>query len=165
MTVLENVSLPVLKGYAPRGRLRHRAERNGVEALLREFEVTPPDGSRVLSELSGGNQQKALLAKWLQTAPRVLLLHEPTQGVDVGSKQEIFRRIEEAAQGGAAVLIASAEFEDLAHLCHRVLILRNGRIVNELSDEVMTSDRIADQAFRAEIADDAPPLLVGAKNG
>jgi ribose transport system ATP-binding protein len=85
--------------------------------------------------------------------------------VDVGSKQEIFRRIEEAAQGGAAVLIASAEFEDLAHLCHRVLILRNGRIVNELSDEVMTSDRIADQAFRAEIADDAPPLLVGAKNG
>ena len=101
-----------------------------VGDLLIAFDVRPPATEAPLRTLSGGNQQKALLAKWLQLEPKILLLHEPSQGVDVGAKREIFQRIERAAETGAAVLIASAEFEDLAHLCQRVLVIADGVIVS-----------------------------------
>ena len=76
-----------------------------------------------LRALSGGNQQKVLLAKWLQKTPSVLLLHEPTQGIDVGSRQQVFRIIKRTAEAGAAVLIVSTEYGDLAHICNRVLVM------------------------------------------
>jgi ribose transport system ATP-binding protein len=129
--------------------LRHRAERSAVEKLLAQFDVRPPEPDRLLATLSGGNQQKALLGKWLQTDPAVLLLHEPTQGVDIGSRQQILQIIADVAASGAAVLIASSEYDELAHLCHRVLIFRHGQVARELTGADLTEARIAEQCYLA----------------
>jgi ribose transport system ATP-binding protein len=147
-TVLENVTLPILDRFFQRGLLRRRTERSRVCQLLDRFDVRPPNPDLLLASLSGGNQQKALLAKWLQSGPLVLLLHEPTQGVDIGSRRQIFAIIREVAQSGTAVLIASAEYEDLAHICNRILIMRHGRIVSELTGTDLTEERIVEQCYR-----------------
>ncbi len=148
-TVLENVTLPRLADYYLGGRLRHGRERAEVQSLLERFAVVPPDPGLPLAALSGGNQQKALLAKWLGTEPRVLLLHEPTQGVDVGSRKEIFRFIRAVAGAGVAMLIASAEYEDLAHMCDKVLVMRHGTIVRTLAGDELSEDRIVEHCYLA----------------
>jgi ribose transport system ATP-binding protein len=147
-TVSENVTLTTLPQYFSTGVLRLRREARQVRALLEEYDVRPRDPDRVLSTLSGGNQQKVVVAKWFETQPRVLLLHEPTQGVDVGARAQIFERLRDAAQNGMVVLYASAEWEDLAHLCDRVLVFRDGSIVTELRSGELTKERIAEQSFR-----------------
>jgi ribose transport system ATP-binding protein len=149
-TLRENVTLPSLARYFSGGFLHYRAERRRVSDLLAEFEVTPPQSERIFAELSGGNQQKALVAKWFEVAPKVLLLHEPTQGVDVGARKQIFQRIRDFADGGGAVLIASVEYDDLAHLCNRVIVFRYGRPVSELRKPNLTEALVADHSFRTE---------------
>jgi ribose transport system ATP-binding protein len=151
LTVLENVTLPTISKYFRRFLLDHHAERQEVNHLLEEFEVRPPDPDKVFGTLSGGNQQKAVLAKWLATRPKVLILHEPTQGVDVGARKQIFSQIRDATTRGCSVVLASLEYEDLAHLCDRVLVFRNGRIVSELAGENLTEDRIVEQCYRGEL--------------
>jgi ribose transport system ATP-binding protein len=146
----QNVSLPVLAKYFHGGRLHHHAERNRVAELLQAYSVRPPDPDAPLGQLSGGNQQKALLAKWLQRDPAILLLHEPTQGVDVGAKQDVFERLRDAAEAGAAIILCSAEYEDLAHLCDRVLVFQGGRVAAVLSGGELTEDRIVEQCYRVE---------------
>ena len=146
-SVLENMTLPVLGSFFGHGRIRKGAERAHVLRLMTQFDVKPVDPDRRFGALSGGNQQKALLGKWLQVRPTVLLLHEPTQGVDIGSRKEIFRIIREVAELGAAVVIASSEHEDLAHLCNRVIVMRRGRVVTELSGDDLTSDRILERCY------------------
>jgi ribose transport system ATP-binding protein len=146
-TVLENMTLPVLQTFFGGGRLRKGAERARVLALMSQFGVTPADPDRYLGALSGGNQQKALFAKWLQVRPSVLLLHEPTQGVDIGSRREIFRIIRETAAQGAAIVISSSEYEDLANVCNRVVVMRRGRVVTELSGDDLTSERILERCY------------------
>ena len=148
-TLLENVTMASGSRFSRFGALRHDLERSAVLNLLRRFDVRPPEPEKLLATLSGGNQQKALLGKWLQTQPSVLLLHEPTQGVDIGSRKQILQIIAEVAAAGTAVVIASAEYEELANLCHRVLIFRHGRAVQELSGDHLTEARIAEQCFLA----------------
>jgi ribose transport system ATP-binding protein len=147
LPVKDNISLPALSGFFRGGRLRHGEERRAVSGILQKMVVTPPNPNLLLGQLSGGNQQKALLGKWLHLAPRVLLLHEPTQGVDVLAKRELFTQIEHAAADGAAVVIASSEAEDLAHLCHRIIVLYNGRAVGHLAGAEITEERIAHLSF------------------
>jgi ribose transport system ATP-binding protein len=146
-TVLENVTLPVLGEFFSGGLLRHRKERAHVLELLARFEVRPPAATANLASLSGGNQQKALLAKWLQRRPQVLILHEPTQGVDVGSRARIFSIIQEVAADGVAIVIVSSEHEDLAHLCNRVLVMRRGRVGVELAGSDVSEERIVEQCY------------------
>jgi ribose transport system ATP-binding protein len=148
-TVKENVTLPVLRRYRRLGRLEHRRERRDVREVLRRFHVRPPDPERRLATLSGGNQQKTLLARWIEVGPQVLLLHEPTQGVDVGSRREIFELLEATVERGTAVLYASAEHEDLARLCDRVLVFRRGRIAHELAGVALTKESIAAACYAA----------------
>lgn len=150
-TVLENLTLPDVSKYFRRGRLRHRRERNAVRELLETFAVQPAEPRRRLATLSGGNQQKALLAKWLHSEPRMLLLHEPTQGVDIGSRKQLFAIIREVADRGMAVFIASAEYEDLAHMCDRVLVMRRGRVVSELRGEELTEQAIVQHCYLASV--------------
>ena len=146
-SVLENVTLPVLDRFFSNGLFHHQAERAEVLRLLTRFDVRPPAPRAPLGSLSGGNQQKALLAKWLQMRPDVLVLHEPTQGVDIGSRKQIFEIIREVAASGTAVVMASAEYEDLAHLCNRVVVMRRGRVVTELSGDDLTSERILERCY------------------
>ena len=150
LTLTQNVSLPVLGSFFSGGRLHQRAERSTVAGLLTDYTVRPAIPEAKMSELSGGNQQKALLAKWMQRNPPVLLLHEPTQGVDVGAKKDVFERLRDATVAGAAVVFSSAEYEDLAHLCDRVLVFREGRIAATLSGADLTEDRIVEQCYRAD---------------
>lgn len=150
LSLTQNVSLPVLASFFSGGRLHQRAERSKVAGLLVDYTVRPPLPEAKMGQLSGGNQQKALLAKWLQRDPPVLLLHEPTQGVDVGAKKDVFERLRNAAVAGAAIVFCSAEYEDLAHLCDRVLVFQNGRVAATLSGADLTEDRIVEQCYRAE---------------
>ncbi|MDX6685950.1 MAG: ribose transport system ATP-binding protein, partial [Baekduia sp.] len=114
----------------------------------------------------GGNQQKALLAKWLQTRPALLLLHEPTQGVDIGARRQIFRRIRSAAVDGAAVVCVSSDYEQLAMICDRVLVFAHGRIGRELEGAELTKARITEQCYRlgdVRPAGDAAPDPQGSR--
>lgn len=149
-TVAENLSLPTLGRYFQGGRLRHRRERERVRELLEAYDVHPREPRAPFSTLSGGNKQRVLIAKWFETRPAVLLMHEPTHGVDVGARQQILEHVGTAAREGQAFLIASAEYEDLGHLCDRVLVFRDGRAVAELAGASLTHDRILEQCFRDE---------------
>ena len=146
-SVMENVTLPTLRRYFRFGRIDRRKERGHVVELIRALDVRPPDPRRRFAELSGGNQQKVVLAKWFSSKPLVLLLHEPTQGVDIGARQEVFQHIRDFTRGDGAVLISSTEYQDLASLCDRVIVFRDGRVVAELEGAALNSESIAEQAF------------------
>jgi ribose transport system ATP-binding protein len=143
----ENVTLPTLEKEFVGGRLRHGREQRRAQRLLTEHDVRPPDPQRLLATLSGGNQQKALLGKWFEIEPRILLLHEPTQGVDIGARSQIYQRLRAAAIGGMAVVVASVEYEDLANVCDRVLVFRDGQVVSELAGGALTYERVVEQCF------------------
>lgn len=146
-SVAENITLVTLGRHYSSGFLSKRHEVRRVNELLEEFDVRPREAHRMLATLSGGNQQKAVIAKWFETRPEVLIVHEPTQGVDVGARAQIFQRMRDAADEGVIVLYASAEWEDLAHLCKRVLIFRNGKVASELTGTDLTAERIAERSF------------------
>lgn len=147
----ENMTLVSLARFFEGGRLRHGRERAEARSLMDEFDVRPRQPRLRFENFSGGNQQKALLAKWLVRKPRVLLMHEPTQGVDIGARRDIFAKIRRAADEGAAVLIASAEYEDLANLCDRVLVFRRGKVLGELARTNLTHQRLLDHVLRGGV--------------
>ena len=132
MSVRANLSLPGIAGFVRRCRLDNGAEREAVDRWLRKTRVASDARERPIFQLSGGNQQKVLLARWLRCRPDVLVLDEPTQGVDVGARQDIHALIDAAAAEGAAVLICSTDSEELERLCDRALVLTRGRIGAEL---------------------------------
>ncbi|OLT12764.1 hypothetical protein BJF78_23780 [Pseudonocardia sp. CNS-139] len=141
-TVGENVSVANFAGLTRWWLIRRKAERADVHRWLDRLDVRPRDPDRVVATLSGGNQQKIVLARWLRLRPRLLLLDEPTQGVDVGAKAEIHTMIDAAAREGAGVLVASTESAELARLCNRVVVIRNGMPVGVLTGDAVTEDRI-----------------------
>ena len=102
-------------------------------AMIRKLDIKPPDPDKTVGTLSGGNQQKVLLGKWLAGQPKLLVLHEPTQAVDVGARHDIIDAIREAAADSCGVLISSVDAADLPALCDRVLVLRAGAVVAELA--------------------------------
>jgi len=143
LSVGENLSLTVVPDYWHRGVLNRRRERRDALGLFDSFLITAASEEAPLRSLSGGNQQKVVLARWLRRAPRILLLDEPTQGVDVGARAEIYELVHRAVAAGAAALVASSDFEELARLCDRVIVLRKGAAVAELTGEGLDADRIA----------------------
>lgn len=142
LSLVENVSVAVHDDYWRGGRIRGRAERRDAEQLFETYLVKAESVEDPLSSLSGGNQQKVIVARWLRRKPRVLLLDEPTQGVDVGARAEIYGLIHRAVEAGSAALVASSDSEELAAICGRVIVLRRGRIVGEVHRDELTSDRI-----------------------
>jgi ribose transport system ATP-binding protein len=151
MTARENVTISGLRKFWRMPLLRRRLEAEETLRWSETLNVRPPRAvEQRLLGFSGGNQQKLLLAKWLRLEPRLLLLDEPTQGVDVGAKVVIHRQILAAAAAGASVLISSVDIEELVTLCHRVLIFRNGRLATTL-----TGDRLTEaNATRESLASD-----------
>jgi ribose transport system ATP-binding protein len=145
----EHVPLPRLGPLQRRGRLRHRVARRDAAEWVERLDVQPPLLDRRMEKFSGGNQQKAVLARWLRTDPRVLLLDEPTQGVDVGAKASIYRQIRAAADAGTAVLVASSDSEELVHVCDRVLVLRSGSVAVELAGDSLTEERLVAETLGA----------------
>lgn len=113
-------------------------ERRAAPGLVRRFAVRAPSSDAPLGALSGGNQQKVVMARWLSTSPRVVLLDEPSQGVDAVAREEIHRLVREAAEGGAAVVVVSSDLEELEALSDRVVVLADGRVVAELTGDAVT---------------------------
>jgi ribose transport system ATP-binding protein len=154
LPVVENLALSVLDRYFNGVSLERRKMRRETGALMGEFDVRPNDPALPYGLLSGGNQQKALLAKWFQTEPRLLLLDEPTQGVDVGARQQIFGLLRTAVEErGMHVLCASSDYEQLSLLCDRVLVFGRGRIWRQLVGEEVTKERIIEQSYAAMAAE------------
>ena len=134
--------------------LQRRRMATETRTLLDSFDVRPSNPSLPYGALSGGNQQKALLAKWFQTSPRLLLLDEPTQGVDVGARAQIFALLRSAvAERGMEIVCASSDYEQLALLCDRVIVFGRGRIWRELAGDEITKERIIEQSYAAMAAD------------
>ena len=160
LSVEANVALSVIDRYHNGLYLDRRRMRRDAAALLREFDVRPDDPSLPYGALSGGNQQKALLAKWFQTDPRLLLLDEPTQGVDVGARQQIYELIRTAAQDrGMHVVCASSDYEQLAALCDRVIVFGRGGVWRELVGADVTKERITEQCYAAMAAEAAQVVV------
>jgi len=149
LTLWENIVM-LVEGEHYRGGIFRRGE---LVTLAREaidrFLIRPPRPYNVLSTFSGGNQQKTLLAKWLLARPRLMLLHEPTQGVDVGARRDIYRFVKSAAAlQHMAVLWVTTEFGELAEVCDRVIVLTQGRHTATLAGEEMTEEAISAAALR-----------------
>jgi len=141
-TLRENVSIVNPGDFLRRGLLSRKREVSEVTTWLNKLKVKPPHPERALATLSGGNQQKVMLARWLRQKPKVLILDEPTQGVDVGAKADIHVLVEEAATQGAAVVVVSTDHSELTRLAERVVVLRNGRVADVLKRPHIDPDRI-----------------------
>jgi ribose transport system ATP-binding protein len=144
LTVRENCTLTDLARHSNRiGAIDRRRERAEVGKWIAELEITPQRTEANFATLSGGNQQKVVFAKWLRRSPRVLLLDEPSQGVDVHAKATIHRLARSAASDGSAVVVASSDDNELCDICDRVLILRDGAVAAQLVGEEVTPHRLA----------------------
>lgn len=146
-TVSENMTLPVLARFFRGGRLRRRKIVNHALDLMLGVDVRPLAPEAPVSALSGGNQQKAVIAKWLQLKPRLLLLHEPTQGVDVGARAQIVKEIRSAAADGTAVIVATSDYEHLEDVADRVLVLANGVFREELTGSQVSRHNISEKCL------------------
>jgi len=137
MSVGANLSLASLKRDSWAGWLNRRRERSISDEMIGRLRVKTPGREQVVRYLSGGNQQKVVLGKWLAMEPRVLLMDEPTRGIDVGAKQEIYELMEELALRGVAILFVSSEMEEVLRMSDRVLVMHEGRIAGELDRAVL----------------------------
>ena len=152
-TVRENVTLPRLRTVTgPIANIRRHVETRDAGRWISKLEVTPSDPEAYMTQLSGGNQQKVVIAKWLRTDPHALWLDEPTQGVDVGAKGAIHALIAAAAAQGKGVVVSSTDSAELVSLCHRVLVLDGGRIVAELTGAELTEERLLTESVRRSAA-------------
>jgi ribose transport system ATP-binding protein len=127
-----NVTLTTLRRISSRGVLRPRNDKKHAAGIVRDLGVRLHSQEQSISSLSGGNQQKAIFGRWLAADPKLLLLDEPTRGVDVGAKAEIYSLIDGAAEKGLAVLVASSELEELMWICHRIVVMAHGRVVADI---------------------------------
>lgn len=124
--------LPALHWISP------RHERTEATALIDRFSVQPRDSEAPIASLSGGNQQKVMVGRWLRVRRRLLILEEPTASVDVGAKAEVYRLLDDALAAGLAVLLISSDFEEVATVCHRALVFVRGTVAAELTGEALT---------------------------
>jgi ribose transport system ATP-binding protein len=138
LSVKENVVLPDARRYWHRG----NAERATLRHLIERLDVRPPSAAALFGSLSGGNQQKVLLGKWLLLGPSVIVLDDPTSGVDPGARETIFSILREAASGGLSVVLFSTELEQLVAMCSRVLVLRDGAVTTELAGDELTRETV-----------------------
>jgi galactofuranose transport system ATP-binding protein len=143
LTVRENVILALQASRGWSRPLPRRRQDELVDKYIKALRITPADPEAIVRNLSGGNQQKVILARWLITEPRLLILDEPTRGIDVGAKAEIQRLVVELSDGGLAVLFISAELDEVLRLSHKVAVLRDRHVVSELvNDSTVDADTV-----------------------
>lgn len=151
LSVAWNITLPSLGHFSPRGWLDKREERATARRHIEELGIRAASPEQEVETLSGGNQQKVVLAKWLQTEPRVLLLDEPTLGVDVGAKHEIYQLMNGLTQRGLAILLVTSELPELLAMSDRLLVLHRGRVQVELRREEATQETVLRAAMGESI--------------
>jgi ribose transport system ATP-binding protein len=153
LSVRENIFLnPSASKRSPFSPLSPRAEAERAAALGASLDLRPNDPSIAIEGLSGGNQQKVVVGRWLVTDRRLLIAEDPTAGVDVGAKAEIYALIARALEDGLAVVVVSTDFEEVAQICHRALVFNRGRIVRELTGGALTTEAVIMAASASEAA-------------
>jgi rhamnose transport system ATP-binding protein len=141
-SVAENVTLPILPRLFPRLLVRRGAERSLAADYAKRFDVRMAGVDQAAASLSGGNQQKVVLAKWLATEPRVLILDEPTRGIDIGAKVEVHRIIADLAASGLAIVLISSDLPEVLAMSDRIVVLHEGRVTAEISRQQATEERV-----------------------
>jgi ribose transport system ATP-binding protein len=154
MVVRENLYInPVATGKRVMEPVWRRGEQASSAAVLKRFSVRPQDPERVVATLSGGNQQKVVVARWMEAKVRLLVLEEPTIGVDVGSKAEIYHLLQQSLKEGLAVLLLSSDFEEVERICHRALVFSRGRVVSEIPRHELTIARLTADASGGSLSE------------
>jgi ribose transport system ATP-binding protein len=131
-------------------RLRDRRARSDARSAIDQFFIKASSEQQPMATLSGGNQQKVIVARWLRREPKVLLLDEPTQGVDVNARAEIYALVRNAVAAGCSVLVVTSDFEELSHVSDRVLVLAGGTITAELNAPDIEPARLTELAYRTK---------------
>ncbi len=142
MSVRENVTAATSQHVGRSGFIRFREDRRLAEEAREQFKIRAASVEQSVRDLSGGNQQKVVLAKWLAVGPKVLILDEPTRGVDVGGKAEIYGLIRQMARRGMALVVISSELPEVLGISDRVLVMRQGMMVGELSGSEANEERV-----------------------
>jgi ribose transport system ATP-binding protein len=142
LSIRHNITLSDVSSFFTAGLLRQDRERAATRAAIEQFHIRPAQSERPMAQLSGGNQQKAVIAKWTRREPRVLVLDEPTQGVDIGAKNEIAAIITGLAERGVAIVVGSSDFDELVGLCDRVLVLNRGDLVADVPRRQLSEARL-----------------------
>ncbi len=141
-SIIKNIGITNLDKLAPRAIVNNRVEREYADKGIKLLNVRPPVPEHLVGNLSGGNQQKVVLAKWLVRDLKLIFIDEPTVGIDIGAKEEIYDHIRKLAREGVSVILVSSDLPELTRLSQRVIVLRKGRIFTEFSDCVLTSEKI-----------------------
>ena len=147
--IAENVSLPNLRAFARRGLVAVAAERDNAERQKRSLGIRAPSVATAAGVLSGGNQQKVVLAKWLAMSPRVIVLDEPTRGIDVGSKNDIYVLLRSLADAGVAILMISSDMEEVIGVCDRIAVMHEGRVSGHLERPAFSEQSVLGLAVGA----------------
>jgi ABC-type sugar transport system ATPase subunit len=169
-SVLENASMAILPRLSRFHFVRRQMERAIVADFVDRLRVRTPSLEQEVGKLSGGNQQKVVLARWLAARPKILILDEPTRGIDVGAKAEIYRLIDDLANQGLAIMFISSELSEILGLSDRLYVMQNGRITGELSaasasEEAVLKLAMVDQLSAAAPAPAGEGALPGAGEG
>ncbi len=146
MTVKDNILLPVLKRFSQYGFRNSQKEENIAEDYTRRLQIKTSSVNNRITHLSGGNQQKVVLAKWLLISPKILIMDEPTRGIDVGAKAEIHRLIMDMAKQGMGIILVSSEMEEIIGMCSRVLVMKQRRLAGEILKEHISEETIMKMA-------------------
>jgi ribose transport system ATP-binding protein len=162
MSVGHNITLPSLPRLAAWGWIRRGAERRHAAEQVNALRIRAPGLDTPALHLSGGNQQKVVLAKWLPLRPRVLILDEPTRGIDVGAKAEIYRLMRELAARGTVLLMISSDMEEILHVSDRVAVMHEGAITGVLERPDCTEENILQLAMGRPVPAAKPPVAVAA---
>ena len=142
MNIMENASIAVLPQLARHGIIDTTKLKKEFEKYVKNLKIKLGKGTDLIGSLSGGNQQKVVLTKWLMANPKVLILDNPTQGVDVGAKEDIYNIILELAKQNLGVVILSSEAQEIIRICNRTVVMYHGKIQDELSADEMTEEII-----------------------
>ncbi|MGD9713213.1 MAG: ATP-binding cassette domain-containing protein, partial [Thermomicrobiales bacterium] len=142
LSVRENMTLPVLPRISTMSVVNRVSENNIAGRMIRQLEIKAPSMHTVVGRLSGGNQQKVAIGKWLVTDANVYLMYDPTRGIDVGTKQEIYQLLRQLAADGAAILLFSTDSEEIIGLSDRALVMYEGRIVRELQRDELSKESL-----------------------
>jgi ABC-type sugar transport system ATPase subunit len=150
--VRKNITLPVLQQFRVGPSLplpSRRRERRASLDLIDRLQIKVSDPESPIGHLSGGNQQKVVLAKWLDSGARVLIFDEPTHGIDVGAKEEVYQLMRDLAATGKGVVFISSEFPELVGICNRVIVMREGRIVDEFAGSAISESALVESCYAA----------------
>jgi ribose transport system ATP-binding protein len=147
LSVLDNISLAILDRFSKSGFIRSNALRGIVDDIVHKIDIKTPSNKQLVKNLSGGNQQKVVLAKWFSRDCDIYIFDEPTRGIDVGAKTEIYRLMEDLAKNGAGIIMISSELPEILNMSDRILVMYNGQLVKELTRSEANQETILSYAI------------------